>query len=83
MTLDVKDPAALPLLPSNVWVICRTCNFRKRLMTFAEWCEFGAYVQWLQAAGSGQGTLFEDIVAAPDGRCRGGDDLDEAKGLGF
>jgi hypothetical protein len=46
MTLDVKDPDALPLL-SNLWVICRTCNTRKNTMRLTEWREFRAYWDWV------------------------------------
>jgi len=50
MTLDVKDPDALPLLATNTWVICRTCNTRKRELRLGQWHAFRAYVAWLRDA---------------------------------
>jgi hypothetical protein len=47
MTIDVKDPDAVPMFPQNVWVICRTCNGRKRKLRLSEWQEFLAYWRWL------------------------------------
>lgn len=47
MTIDVKDPDAAPLFPGNVWVICRTCNTRKRALRLSQWREFLAYWRWL------------------------------------
>jgi len=45
MTLDVNDPTALPLLASNVSVICRTCNTAKQGLTLVEWRERQAYIR--------------------------------------
>jgi len=50
MTLDIKDPDALPLLATNTWVICRTCNTRKRDLRLSQWHDFRAYVRWLRNA---------------------------------
>ena len=49
MTLDVENPDALPLVPSNVAVVCRTCNNRKRAMSAADWRAFRAYAEAMRA----------------------------------
>jgi hypothetical protein len=60
MTIDVCDPDALPLVPSNVEVLCRTCNTRKKAMTRAQWLEFLAYVDAITAERVGRQMTLAD-----------------------
>ena len=71
MTLDVKDPDAAPLFPSNVWVICRTCNTRKQTMRLSQWREFLAYWRWLTSTFPGQLSLPDSRVQIGGGASRG------------
>lgn len=61
MTIDVKDPDALPLFATNVWVICRTCNTRKQSLRLSDWREFLAYWRWVVRRAPGQLTFPEAV----------------------